>query len=446
MSTTLSVPSGNNGATVSLNFATSANASAAQTILSPLYNAATAGTLDIYPSASIAGGVNEFVIAASATGVLALPPGYDDVIDAATGSVTLSGTDSAANQLVVASNGGFDLYESGASASGTIFAGGGANTIVLTQSSGGFTVGGDGQNTVYLTVGTIATDAIAVMAGNANIAVAGDYADVYGSGANTTDVIALSGTNDTDVVYAGASTVFAATGGVFYDTTGTLEFINAGTATLVQSATSGAVTAFGGSGNSAYFQSDSSAAFTFVNGASNSSIISGSAGGMVGFDGDGGQINLFGASAGAYNYLIGGDGAETLNAAFSGGPVEMVAGAANAAIFASNSTPNAIFGGGGASTVVSGTTTSNGLTTALADEFAFVNGQAGGSMEILQWGAAGTLVFLGYGSAGNQAIQAAIAAAPTNGSTSSIILPDNTQVTLVGLNGQPVTWNTPFFG
>jgi hypothetical protein len=67
-------------------------------------------------------------------------------------------------------------------------------------------------------------------------------------------------------------------------------------------------------------------------------------------------------------------------------------------------------------------------------------------MEILQWGAAGTLVFLGYGSAGNQAIQAAIAAAPTNGSTSSIILPDNTQVTLVGLNGQPVTWNTPFFG
>ncbi len=446
MSMTISAASGSGGAAVPLNFDTAANASAAQSLLLPITNAAAAGTLKVYPAASLAGGVNEFVVAAAATGVLALPPGYDEVVDAAVGAVTLSGSDSAANQLVVASDGGFELFESGPAASGTIFSGGGTNTIVLAQTSGGFTVGGDGEDTVYLTVGTIGTDAIAVMAGNANIAVSGDYVDAYGSGGSTSDVISLSGTNDTDVVYAAASTVFAAAGGVIYDTTGSLEFINAGTATLVQSATAGAATVFGGSANSAYYLSAASAAFTFINGTSNSSIVSGSAGGVVGFDNDGGEINLFGASTGAYNYLIGGDGAETLNAAFSGGPVELVAGAGDVAIFASNTTPDAIFGSGGASTVVSGTTTSNNITSALADEFAFVNGQAGGSMEILQWGAASTLVFLGYGSAGDQAIRAAIAAASTGGSTSMITLPDNTQVTLVTLNGQPVNWNAPFFG
>jgi hypothetical protein len=236
----------------------------------------------------------------------------------------------------------------------------------------------------------------------------------------------------------------------------------------VASASAKLTAIFAGNYNMLVIQGADTASLTFVNSAGNSTIATGAAGGILAFDGAGGTINLTDSTSGstagsstvggiagpfipaggtgtgtssgtvstAFNYLVGATGAETLNASGSGETAVLVAGQANAyAVLGTGA--DAFFAGSGASTVVGGTSSGS----ALPDLYAFVNGASGGSDLIQNWGAASGLVFLNYGAAGDAAIKAAIAATPTNTPSVSLVLPDNTQITITGINGAAVNLN-----
>jgi hypothetical protein len=419
---------------VSLTFATSATASLATSLLSAVYAAAAAGTLN---------SANEFVV--TTPGAKTIPAGVSTVVDAATGAVTLTGS---GNYSVVAGAGNLEFLATGGS--GTIVAGAGSDTFVGSN----YALLGDATTTGYIGGSDTVTSGNFVLTGTAaSVVAAGASATITGSGSTTNsasynNVITNVGTGpNTFVIAAGSTTVNAVSGGgAYFEELGQLLFLNGGASTVVGSSTSGTATLFGGNAALTYFQGLSSAPVTFVGGAGTSYLASAGAGGIAAFGGAGGTINLINAAPNtAFNYLIGGTGAETLNAALASGNTAVYAGSGNDAVFLSNTSGDLFSAGSGSATVVGGTVAAGSGTAALPDIFTFANGSAGGSDVILNFGAASELSFSGYG-AGGAAIKAALIGAGS-GSTVSFTLPDNTKVTLVGINGSTInpSSNTTIF-
>jgi hypothetical protein len=459
---TITVPSGAGGTSVALSFATKASASLASLLLGSVYAAASKDSLSTYPVGSAAAAVNEYVISPYEFGTFTVPAGYNAVIDASLGPVTIVGN-SDSNVSVVAGSSNFMYVSSGGS--GTIVAGYATDTF---SGSGAYALLGD----AFYVSKTPTVSAPTVSAGGTVVAPTSPYTPVttpvttivqpivsvpveiievyvskvgfytYGSGSGryiiTNDAMGPS----TIAINAGASTVSALVdGGVYYENGGALTFVNNAASTVVGSASSGPQTIFGGNSNSAYFQGEAAAGWMFVNGSSNASITAGAAGGVLAFNGAFGTINLFGSSSSAFNYLVGGTGVDTLNAAGASGTAVVIAGAANTLAYLSNTSTDAFFAGSGSSTIIGGAT-----TTSLPDLYAFANGSAGGTDVILNWGKNSGLVFLGYGAKDDALIAAELDSVPTTSSVASFKLPDNTIVTVVGMNGSAVNLSSnPMF-
>jgi len=453
---TITVPSGSGGASVALSFSTKASASLASLLLGSVYAAASQGSLSSYPAGSASAAVNEYVISPYEFGSFTVPAGYNAVVDASLGPVTIVGN-SDSNVSVVAGSSNFEYVSSGGS--GTIVAGFATDTF---SGSGAYALLGDAfyVSTTSKVTPTVSggspvvepsSPVVTVVEPTVPVApvvepiisVPVEIIDVvvstvgfynYGSGSGSYNITNDAKGPSTIAINAGASTVSALVdGGVYYENGGALTFVNNAASTVVGTASSGPETIFGGNTNSAYFQGAAAAGWMFVNGSSNASITAGAAGGVLAFNGAYGTINLFGTSSSAFNYLVGGTGVDTLNAAGASGTAVVIAGAANTLAYLSNTSTDAFFAGSGSSTIVGGASTSS-----LPDLYAFANGSAGGTDVILNWGKNSGLVFLGYGAKEDALITAELASVPTTSSVASFKLPDNTIVTVVGMNGAAV--------
>jgi hypothetical protein len=454
----ITVPSGSGGASVALAFATKTSASLASALLSSVYAAAASGTLVSYPSPANAAAVSEYVILPTETGSFTVPAGYNVVVDASYGNVTIVGNGSP-NESIVGGSGNIDFVSNGGS--GTIVSGGWTDTF---SGAGSYALLGDAYyesnvpptspviQPIYTPAPIVVVPVSPVDIVDPVVPAPISIIDItittigafnYGTGSGLYDIVNNSDGPSSINIDAGASTVSAlVNGGIYYHNGGSLTFLNNGASTVIGSATSGPATIFGGNSNGAYIQGADPAGWMFVNGSSNSTITAGLAGGVLAFNGAGGTVNLLGTSNSAFNYLVGGTGAETLNAAFATGTAVVIAGAASkATAYLSDATADAFFAGAGSATVMGGAS-----TTTLPDLYAFAEGSAGGTDLILNWGQNSGLVFLGYGAAQDALISAELAATPTNSAVASLKLPDNTIVTIVGMNGAAVNLhNTPTF-
>jgi hypothetical protein len=435
----ISVPTGSTSS-ITLGFASTATASLASNLLASVYAAVTANSLDVYPQPTVSGAVNEFVVTVG--GAVTVPAGYNVIVDAVTtGTPTITGN-GGSEELFIAGDSSFDYIPTGGS--GTILSGAGNDTLVnpAFETGSGYTVQGDGS---FTTVGTSTLVETISNTGTFTYSQTPQFPQ-------TDYVITNTAPGPTTVnLNAYAETVSALSNGGVYNDNGYLTFINGGANTIVGSASTQAAVIYGGDDNMLITQGADTASLVFVNGAGNSSIVAGEAGGILAVDGAGGTINLSDAVYNSNgpaiigptgtgtppprtsNYLFGGTGAETLNAGQTVFSTDLVAGQAKAyAVLGFGN--DVFFGGSGASTVVGG-----GFSS--PDLYAFVNGASGGSDLIQNWGVGSGLAFLGYGAAGDAAIKAAIAAAPTNAPSISFTLPDNTQITITGVNGAAVNLN-----
>jgi len=395
----------------------------ATSLLASVYAAAAANNLVVYPQPTVAGAVNEFVV--TVAGAVTVPAGYTVIIDAVTtGTETITGN-GASGEIFIAGDSSFDYIPTGGS--GTVIAGTGNDTFTAPtyQTGNGYSFDVEGvlnQSGVSTLLETISNSGTFT------------YADPPGSFHTYYAITNNAQDSSTVNLNAYSETVSALSNGGVYNDNSYLTFINGGSNTVVASASAQYAEIYGGNYNMLVVQGADTATLVFVNGAANSSISAGPAGGILAFNGAGGAITLSDSQSSAFNYLVGGTGAETLNAAATNDTAVLVANQANVYAALGSASEDAFFGGSGAATVVGG----SGSGSALPDLYAFANGSSGGSDVIFNWGPASGLVFLGYGNAGDAAIEAAIAAAPTNAASVSITLPDHTQVTVVGLNGTNV--------
>jgi hypothetical protein len=392
-------------------------------LLASVYAAAAANTLVVYPQSTVSGGVNEFVV--TVAGAVTVPAGYTVIIDAVTaGTPTITGN-GASGEVFVAGDSNFDYIPTGGS--GTLLSGTGSDTFVAPAYLTGFGYTLLGSGSIVTSGSSIYVETIS-NAGTYSYSQNVGY--VFGSYVITNTAPGAT----TVTLNSYAETVNALSNGGVYNDDSYMTFINGGANTVVGSASTKLSTIYGKNFNMLVTQGADTASLVFINGAGNSTLTGGAAGGLLGFDGAEGTINLTDTNSTGFNYLVGVTGAETLNAAATTGTAVLMAGQANAYAILGSASADAFFGGTGASTVVGGTASGS----ALPDLYAFSNGASGGSDLIQNWGTASGLVFLGYGAAGDTAIKAAIAAAPTNSSSVSITLPDKTVITVVGINGANV--------
>ena len=276
MSTSISVPTGTvNGGTVVLTFATAASAAEANNVLVLVDKAGSAlfvGT-GATPPSTIAGAANEYLIAPGTTGSVTIPAGYRYIIDAATGPTTFFGGNTPYEYFVATSatspSAGFLLTQFGGG--GQVVAGAGVDTIVsIATSAGGVEVDGDATTTTFLS-GSVYGGSGTVVGTGPLLDVMADNAVVFGTGTNVSllNIGNQAGQGaDTIVAGVGAYSIQAvASGGVYYDIAGPLEFAAYGSAsTLVAGAY--AATVFGGNGNSAFFLGAGNDEFVSGHGAS----------------------------------------------------------------------------------------------------------------------------------------------------------------------------------
>ena len=369
-------------------------------------------------SYTLAAGAAPVVDELGAATVFGAAGSYPDVIGSGGLNLLLSGTNAnPAHRETIALTGGTNtLFFNG---NGYDAATEGGTITAFLEGSGSIT--GEGANLI--------------LEGSDTVSVGGTDNLVFGSGGTTSNIILDGGSGDQVVVNAGASTVLAGPGGLYDLLTGTTEFIGpaSGADTLVAGSSSGATTAFGGSGSTVFFQGSDTAAITFVSGGGNDSIIGGAAGNILAFGAAGGTLSLLGTNT-SNNYLVAGGGAETVSAALSSGNNFIAGGPGSDVVYLSNSSSNAFIAGSGSASVLAGT---SGNST-ISDQFVFVNGSAGGQVTIFNWDAADALIFEGYGSSGDATIKSAEAALPIDQNAVSFTLPDKTTITLVGFNGKDV--------
>jgi collagen type I/II/III/V/XI/XXIV/XXVII alpha len=330
-----------------------------------------------------------------ASGVQTITGGATSVVvNPASGVTTLIGVSGQA-ETVLAGSGGL-VYT--ALADSTVVAAGGANVIktslgtssivtgtgndFITLLGSGTVSAGAGANTVFGS-SSAGTSALVMSTG------AGDYID---AGAGTTTVMA-SGS---------ASTIKGGSGSLVVNDTGFSNTILGGV---------GAETIFGGAAESVFA---ANTPLMFLSGVNSSSTIAGGAGGATLFGSAGGAIAYL-ASAGTAVLVGTATGSDTLNASGS---------SAGAEFFLKSSADIAI-GGSGSDTIIAGTGSATMVGGAGSDRFIFVNGSAGGSDVIADFGSGDVVILSGYGA--NEA-----ASALANKTNTFVTLSDNTKITFSG--------------
>ncbi|MBV9736308.1 MAG: hypothetical protein JO209_10410, partial [Acidisphaera sp.] len=253
---------------------------------------------------------------------------------------------------------------------------------------------------------------------------------------------------------SGADTISVATASVeVFRGTGPLTFINGGgSSTIIGGAGDLPATVFGGTGSLAVF-AGAGGGFYYGGTAGNNVIVAGSAPTAIFGGGNGDFLFAGGAStivAGAGNETLSGSGTTGANFFFGGsGAEEIVAGNGNdsviagsgaATIFSGTGGSDAIYAGSGTdmivgaganATVVAGTGNAAMYAGSGTDLFAFISGAAGGSDSISGFNTATDHITLqGYGSG---AVAAALGSATVAGGSTTLMLSDNTHITLVGV-------------
>jgi Ca2+-binding RTX toxin-like protein len=360
-------------------------------------------------------------------GYSALAPAKTAAVITAAGNVSLTGN-GAANEVIVAGNGGFDF--TAGLGSGTLLAGAG-NDLIDDPTRGGdwsITLGG-GVDTVVASGGD---DTITTGTGGTIVFLGAGASSVASSGA------------DTVIGATGAATVSPlANNALVFALGGPLYFIGgSGASTVVAGAVP--ATLFGGASGGSLVFADGATQFTgggatdTVVGLAGSMTVTGAAGGGLYFGGaaggnqitaGSGDVTAFGGGAGdvltatgaASDLFAGGPGAETLSGAGSSGTNTFFAGTG----------PETLAGGTGETALVAGAgadllTDGGGVTL-----FLFVDGRTAGAADTIGgWDPTHDFVMLA-GYAGDEA-RTVMNATVANGSA-TIALPDGTQVTFAGV-------------
>ncbi|HVC59310.1 MAG TPA: calcium-binding protein [Acetobacteraceae bacterium] len=395
---------GAHGSTVSLSYDSAQNALLAQQIAGAFSAAVSGGTVQPAdskygpPPPLAPGATGEFV--ASTNSVTFLPHGYTDVVNAAAAAVVFGS--GGANQQILSGSGNLSFVTT--EGNGTVVAGGGNNQIVVAAGdSGGWQIDTGNGNDMIRALGA-GNDTIAAGGGNNylqlgagkdQIITQGADTILGGTGAETVVASATGGQHATDLIYGNASMLFlvAANGATVLGGSGS-DTVYGGT---------GPDLLYGGTAGSNFLQAGSGAATLF---------------------GGGNNDQLY----------AGGSAAQALHAA-TGNESLFGGGASGQDTFYTGSGADQVTGSGGQSTFVFGTGAAT--VTALPSSsfqavFEAIKGQAGGTDLVQGLTNASQLqvVLSGYGP--NEAASA-LAGQTTNGSSVTITLSDNTQITFANI-------------
>lgn len=328
----------------------------------------------------------EFVVQSAAPTLLS--PGYDAVVVDFPNSFVLGSGDN--GESVLSGTGGLTFLAP--AGSGTVVAGGGTNSIVITPGSTGPWLISTGSGDDIINASGIGNDTIQPGGGHNQV--------LLGAG---NDFVVLSGF---DTVSAGAgSTTIDASHAHSADVQG-------GTGKLLFIGGEGAATVFGGAGS-----------LTVTGGEGKLEAHGGAAGNNVLRAGEG-SATLFGGgngdrlyADGEHQVLVAGAGNETLSAA---GHDTLYGGSGNTRMIGRGD-DNSFIAGTGAATITGG----HGK-----DAFVFIDGSAGGHDLITNFHAGDLVSLQGYGTG---AVQAALKTETVGPNGVTITLSDNTSITFAGL-------------
>ena len=357
------------------------------------------------------------------------------LVDASSVAMTVNDS-AAAPQYIATGTGGMTLFTS--AASGDFVAQGGTNTVVMGngQFQGwNFDLLG-GNNQVWLTGGA---DTVQTASGSTNLVAFGTGNDLAQSSGNDlfiastgsdtiqaigNNVTALGGTSGT-LTYTGAASISAggSQGALIFGRTGGLNVQGgAGSDTVVTGSGGGMVV--GGSAGRNLLVGGASGAATLIGGGNGDTLIGGAGDSVVASSGNETLVSSSAGNntlqAGTGNAVVVLNGGNNTVMGGSAGTDVIWAGAGNSVI--NTEAANVMLVGGAGNTSV---TAGSGM-----DIFAFVNGQAGGSMTINNFNTAtDSINLVGYG--------ANTASVASSGGSTTITLADKTQIQLVGIASLP---------
>jgi Ca2+-binding RTX toxin-like protein len=375
---------GANSQTVTLTFDTNANAVIAQQLAAAITSGVQGGTITPADSANgpppaVPPGTTGYFIQ-STPGVTVLPPGYTDIADTAPDAVIFGSGDPNESVLISAPHATF--FATGASGSGTVVAGSGANSIFIQGSVGGaWSINTENGNDQIKALGG-GDDTISAGGGNNAIQLGSGHDFVNTTGDDT--VLAGSGSDTVVATGTGTDVINASSGNLF--------FVAAAGATILGG--TGSDTFFGGNGPDC-----------IQGGTAGNNFLQAGSGPATLFGGGNGD-SLFAGSGSVAQALHAGSGNETLFGGFSTGQDTFFAGSGNASI-----------GAGGGS-----------------NQFVFTDGQAGGADTIQGFASGRDLVDLqDYG---KNEIAKALKSQTFADGTATITLSDHTTISFVNLTGK----------
>ena len=356
-----------------------------------------------------AGKTGEYVF--STPGLATMPRGYDFVVVTAPVANLTGNGDS--NQQVLAGASNLTFNAGGvATGAGSVITGGGNNsiTIPVTDSGSWLIAMGNGNDTVRALGG--GNDTIVAGAGTNRITLGGGHSVVTTAGSASIVGSSLVGSSET--VTASGNTVITAN-------RSNLMFIgNAGAGATVFGGT-GSDTIQGGGGPN-YFQGGS---------AGNNSILGGSGTATL-FGGGSGDKLFAGSGAGALQELHAGLGNETLTGTSGLGNDTFFGGAGSATVYSGAGANHYVAGQALGSMEVHVDSLTGGFQSS-SNQFDFIFGQGGGSVQATGFTTAGQIKFhlIGAGWGGNSTAQ--LAQNAVIGSDLHVTLSDNTQVTFLNI-------------
>lgn len=223
-----------------------------------------------------------------------------------------------------------------------------------------------------------------------------------------------AGTGNSTVYAAGSDTISAGSGALTVLGGAGRLAVTGGSGALSVIGGSGSVSVTGGSGSAVLIGSTGAGSTVLQGGSGNNTLTGGSGSGASTLIG-GNNVTEFAAGSGP-TMMVAGTGTSIMNGT-TGTGAETVFTAGGQALIALNAAADTLVGGSGASTVVGG----GGATI-----FAFLNGHAGGSEEILGFSAHDNLAFGGFAGW-------AITSETVVGGSDVMRLTDGTEITFLGL-------------
>jgi Ca2+-binding RTX toxin-like protein len=324
-------------------------------------------------------------------------PGGNDTIVAGSGNQWLFGG-VGPNAELVGGSGSDVLAASTQGAGGAYMLGGPGNTTFYDGPGSSTIITGNGDNTVYASSGS---DQITTGTGSNYVSLGLGNSQVLSQG------------SDTIVGGSGSATVFATGRNLTYGGSGPMFFINGSQSSTV----------IGGSGTGNDVINAGAGGGLFAGGQGATNIIFAGAGAATMFGGSGSDVMFAGGNAA--DLLIAGSGNETLSGLGSAGNNTLYAGSGS----------DLLGGGAGNETFIGGTGYSTMIGGSGADLYGFINGLSSGGSDLI-YGFdpfKGDAIGLQGYTSGEAA--SALANAFTSGGNETLLLSDNTQITLVGVTG-----------